>query len=722
MTMSLTNDNVDTVGYLPSLAPYNWYKTFGDVTVDFSDTYKNEKSLRLVPSENDTSKMTIASFLYDLERIDGDTIVVKGKYKLKEASDAKISLMIVQYGSTNYTTNKVETISVDSSASPDWKDFHIKSALDETTGKTFFTVFGRGDIDILLSNCQTWIDDTPLSEFINKEYAAEKDTEFDDGSGIELGELTPQMLENLEVLGKVWGFMKYYHPEVTRGKYNWDYELFRVLPQIANAKDKDQRNQLLNKWIDKYGKIYETADYTISDSTKYSRLIDLSWIDDKTLFEERLATKLQVIKNANRSKKLNYYVVAHKTSGDWPDFKQERTYKSIKWDDQGFRLLTLFRLWNVIEYCFPYTYYTDTPWKALLKDFLPKFVSPKDQASYELAIMELGAKIDDSHVHILIPDNKLKETVLAPMYAKNCVPVGLTQSAEGHIVIERTGSEFFERGDIIVSIEGKDIKDITEEMAPYIVSSNRNGLIRNISRHLMSSRSNQMNVEVIRNGKKMGVLVKHFKSVKKFVGRKSWREYNLADRDIIHVDNIKSDVENRDTVLDNMNSKGLIIDMRRYPHQLNQHLLPPLLLSKYPLWASENDKSYPGNYRIMPGYDEINEPEKNPHYKGKIVILVDENTQSAGETWAMTHRLAPNSVIIGRQTAGANGNIGRIYLPGGIQFMYTQLGAFYPNWEILQRKGVKIDVPVSPTVDDIKAGRDVWIEKAIEIIENRQEM
>jgi len=41
------------------------------------------------------------------------------------------------------------------------------------------------------------------------------------------------------------------------------------------------------------------------------------------------------------------------------------------------------------------------------------------------------------------------------------------------------------------------------------------------------------------------------------------------------------------------------------------------------------------------------------------------------------------------------------------------------QWEILQRKGVKIDIPVSPTVNDIKEGRDVWIEKAIEIIENK---
>jgi hypothetical protein len=254
------------------------------------------------------------------------------------------------------------------------------------------------------------------------------------------------------------------------------------------------------------------------------------------------------------------------------------------------------------------------------------------------------------------------------------------------------------------------------------MASNRSGVIRNILPYLLSSQSPQMRVEVIRDGERMQIHINHFSRDERSGGMKSWNDYDLEDRDIIHVDNIKSAEENRDIVRHNMHSRGLIIDMRKYPDDENMKFLPPLILSKYPLWFSENDKSYPGNYRVKFGYDKINEPEKEPNYKGKIVMLVDENTQSAGETWSMMHRLAPNSIIIGRQTAGANGNVCKVFMPGGVLAQYTWNGAYYPNWEVLQRKGVKIDIPVSPTADDIKAGRDVWIEKAIEIIENRQEM
>src|SRR3546814_15876690 len=50
-------------------------------------------------------------------------------------------------------------------------------------------------------------------------------------SGIDTLLTTPTRINNLAVLGKIWGFLKYYHPAVARGEYNWDNELFRILPR-----------------------------------------------------------------------------------------------------------------------------------------------------------------------------------------------------------------------------------------------------------------------------------------------------------------------------------------------------------------------------------------------------------------------------------------------------------------------------------------------------------
>ena len=61
--------------------------------------------------------------------------------------------------------------------------------------------------------------------------------------------------EKLESVAKVWGFLKYYHPEIANGKYNWDEELFTILPEIRSCDNSEQLSKLYIDWIDKFGKI-----------------------------------------------------------------------------------------------------------------------------------------------------------------------------------------------------------------------------------------------------------------------------------------------------------------------------------------------------------------------------------------------------------------------------------------------------------------------------------
>jgi hypothetical protein len=65
--------------------------------------------------------------------------------------------------------------------------------------------------------------------------------------------LSKQQIENLSVLGRTWGFLKYYHPVVAKGFYNFDSCLFNVLPPILTAKNKRKRDELLFHWINTLG-------------------------------------------------------------------------------------------------------------------------------------------------------------------------------------------------------------------------------------------------------------------------------------------------------------------------------------------------------------------------------------------------------------------------------------------------------------------------------------
>jgi len=105
-----------------------------------------------------------------------------------------------------------------------------------------------------------------------------------------------------------------------------------------------------------------------------------------------------------------------------------------------------------------------------------------------------------------------------------------------------------------------------------------------------------------------------------------------------------------------------------------------------------------------------------PHYGGKVVVLVDEISQSQAEYTTMALRSAPRTIVIGSTTAGADGNVSGFSLPGGLNTMISGLGVFYPDKKPTQRVGIVPDVEVKPTVAGVVAGQDELLEEAIKRI------
>jgi C-terminal processing protease CtpA/Prc len=102
-----------------------------------------------------------------------------------------------------------------------------------------------------------------------------------------------------------------------------------------------------------------------------------------------------------------------------------------------------------------------------------------------------------------------------------------------------------------------------------------------------------------------------------------------------------------------------------------------------------------------------------PHFSGKVVILVDEVSQSQAEYTAMALRSASGAVVIGSTTAGADGNVSQIPLPGGLPTMISGIGVFYPDKTPTQQVGIVPNIEVGPTIDGIRAGRDEVLEAAL---------
>jgi len=160
------------------------------------------------------------------------------------------------------------------------------------------------------------------------------------------------------------------------------------------------------------------------------------------------------------------------------------------------------------------------------------------------------------------------------------------------------------------------------------------------------------------------------------------------------------------------NTKGLVIDIRNYPSEFVVFTLGSLLQERATPFVrfTHGDLQNPGAFHWG---DPLMLSPAQPHYSGKVVIMVDEGTQSSAEYTAMAFRSSPHALVVGSTTAGADGNVSEIPLPGGQRSMISGIGVFYPDKKPTQRIGIIPDVEVKLTVAGIRAGRDEVLEEAL---------
>ncbi|WP_300109853.1 S41 family peptidase [uncultured Alistipes sp.] len=96
---------------------------------------------------------------------------------------------------------------------------------------------------------------------------------------------------------------------------------------------------------------------------------------------------------------------------------------------------------------------------------------------------------------------------------------------------------------------------------------------------------------------------------------------------------------------------------------------------------------------------------------------MNESTQSAAEFVTMHLQSIPGAITVGSQTAGADGDIVKVMMPGDLSFYFSSIKVLYPDGTDTQRVGVRIDYEVKPTIEGVKNGRDEVLEYALSLVD-----
>lgn len=613
-----------------------------------------------------------------------------------------------------------------SSAKPqEWQKFRLDIPVCHQMKEYDFEITIRGAgilwIGELNADCIKYASDALTSSSAKAKYQhTSRYRPFD----IQDRELSSLQIENLALLGKVWGFLKYFHPNVRNGAIDWDAELFRMIPLMIDA-DALRRNELLLEWCNGLGTFRTSQDISILEINDA-----IEWTKERSVMGSELSQKLQEILLAERTVYHGYlYQVPYIMS---IVDKNEKSYPRMSFSDINLKLLAIFRIWNYIQYFYPYRNLLDVSWDEALKMAVPAMLEADTKEEYGKVLSAIGVYTNDSHTNsAYMPKSIFKRLIRmakAPSNKQFAAPFITDKYYDGKYYVTWALGESEQdlvRGDAIIAINGESVDDYVARKGCYLATSNELTIPRDLALSVSMSEDDSQTYTVIRN-KDTLTLTPQMKPVRKFrreLYKSGIRESTMAwsdGRELRAFDTINDSVAYLHaedmTVADfrkALDYNRLIVDMRNYPRNMYQSWLKSLLPEIRPIaTALYPDLLNPGIFHTMTsdmtGVGRFFDPER------KIVILVDEQTQSAAEYTVMMMQSSPQVTVVGTTTAGADGNVVKLSLPGDYVFQVGGIGVKYPDGGQSQRCGVRIDFPVNKEPDVIS---DNFINYALTLLE-----
>ncbi|MCL2097439.1 MAG: S41 family peptidase [Bacteroidales bacterium] len=356
--------------------------------------------------------------------------------------------------------------------------------------------------------------------------------------------------------------------------------------------------------------------------------------------------------------------------------------------------------WNVMKYFHPYLAELAIDWDKELSEAL-KQINAKSKDFSTLPLDLMLAKLEDGHIFWTAP-------------YPTCILPFIVKKINNEIVVINPLDSTFCRGDVIKTINGQSALQRYEMYEARISGS---ADVKNDRARVYWNegyrKGEPLTVQAIRNGKALQVSTTTV----------SWRWPSPFDRP-------QTGMINDSTLYVNMSTiKG------EYFQELTTERTPNLkiifdmreaysLSGDFNSLISKKNELYRRSVFLVPEVIYPHTPQLHdtlstiPHrVSNRNIFITGVGNQSHHETlldWLRYHGIA---CLVGQHTAGANGTINYLSLPSGTTVSFTGMKYLSHSGKdyYYYRKGIQPDYPVEGTIEDIKAGRDAALEKALEI-------
>ncbi|KNB61150.1 S41 family peptidase [Chryseobacterium sp. Hurlbut01] len=555
-------------------------------------------------------------------------------------------------------------------------------------------------------------------------------------------QITCAQTEQQFIFFKTWNFIKYYHPDVAGRKIDAD-SLFLVT--LKTIKSTDEPNSIIKKLSQNLNNSFKipAPQETSKDVLKQNQ--DFSWFQKN----RKISSGNKTLLNSIYNHRYNFELLKEGKS-----VNDEKKYSFPKTENLPleYRLLTLAKIQGTVDYLFPHKYIMDKGFDDYFKNALEQNSTIHSRKDFEILLAQLISKFKDSHALSFYKELNYKKDIF---HGNHLAPFDF-QIVDDHLLVthlifpEICAKAQINVGDQIISMNGKKIPQIIKEKSELLSSSNMEKLKFVLSKYEnnliwnddypqktfeVKSRKNSTKfstkVDMINPSDKerYGLIIDYLQDkIRKTGNRKIVHDdvaYFKVNETLDFINNVNDDKIDMvmDSILHNAaQKKAIVFEMREYPdwggffyHYIYKYFSPAEnYFGKYYQQNLKNIGTF--TYKDYDYFPAIS-GKTNHMYKGKVFILVNPDTRSASEWYSMSlQKIFPQSLTIGLQTSGGDGDVVKINLPGDYLLEFTGNGIFYPDNSQTQQTGIRINELITYKDQDILDKKDLEFERVLKSV------
>ncbi len=376
--------------------------------------------------------------------------------------------------------------------------------------------------------------------------------------------------------------------------------------------------------------------------------------------------------------------------------------------------------WNVFQHFYPYFDVIKVDWEKVLGETLNETLYDKNGDEFYDTLRKMVAKLQDGHGVVFYK----RKTPLGGL------PIKVAWIENNAVITTTTDTLDFNRGDIIESIDGISAKDLLKQEEQYISGSSRLRKFRALNQFGEGSLGSTAKIILSRNNRIITTQVKRkhepgslfFNPISEF----NFPALKEIKKGIYYVNLISLDEKTFSENINNLaNARGIIFDWRWNGRKsktkpintidIIEHIISSTVMSEK--WEIP-EIIYPDRKKLTFQESQWSIRPSFPHFKGNIVFIDYPAVVSSGETIMGMVKYYKLGVIVGDTTAGTNGNVNFISLPGGFHIMWTGMKVLKNDGTQLELLGIAPDIFVQRTIKGVIENQDEYLNEAMIILKN----